>query len=44
MEQHGVDGWSSPRDQRMVGIIGGCGTMCCLFREGGQLRGKVMTV
>ena len=23
----------------MVGVVGGCGKMCCLFREIGQLSG-----
>lgn len=39
MELHDVDGCSCPRDQRMVGVVGGCSKMCCLFREGGQLSG-----
>ena len=39
MKQNGVDSWSSPRDKRMVRIVGGCSKMCCLFREGGQLSG-----
>ena len=44
MKQNGVDSWSSPRDKRMVRIVGGCSKMCFLFREGGQLSPMVMTV